>query len=105
MYAVVQAGGRQYRVAEGDTIIIDRLKGDPAAGSTVDLDQVLVIGGENASYGAPFVSGAKVVAEVIGHDRGPKIDIFKYQRRKNYRKSMGFRAARTTLKIQSIVAG
>ena len=104
MYAVVQTSGRQFRVAEGDAIIVDRL--DAEVGNTIDLEQVLLIGGgiedDSAKVGAPFVEGAKIVAEVLSHQRGPKIDIFKFKRRKRYRKAMGFRAEQTTLRIQSI---
>ncbi|MEL6346450.1 MAG: 50S ribosomal protein L21 [Myxococcota bacterium] len=100
MYAVVQTSGRQYRVSEGDEIVVDRI--DAEVGSTVDLEQVLLIGGDEASIGAPFVDGARVVAEVTAHQRGPKIDIYKFKRRKRYRKTMGFRASQTTLRIQTI---
>lgn len=108
MYAVVQTSGRQFRVSEGDAIIIDRL--DAEVGSTIELGQVLLVGGDaegegadgSAKIGAPFVEGAKVVAEVLSHQRGPKVDIYKFKRRKRYRKSIGFRAEQTTLRIQSI---
>ena len=108
MYAVVQTSGRQFRVSEGDAIIIDRL--DAEVGSTIELGQVLLVGGGaegegadgSAKIGAPFVEGAKVVAEVLSHQRGPKIDIYKFKRRKRYRKTIGFRAEQTTLRIQSI---
>ena len=111
MYAVVQTSGRQFRVSEGDAIIIDRL--DAEVGSTIELEQVLLVGGSqkgddtegadcSAKIGAPFVEGAKVVAEVLSHQRGPKVDIYKFKRRKRYRKSIGFRAEQTTLRIQSI---
>jgi large subunit ribosomal protein L21 len=108
MYAVVQTSGRQFRVSEGDAIIIDRLEAE--VGSTIELGQVLLVGGDaegegadgSAKIGVPFVEGAKVVAEVLSHQRGPKIDIYKFKRRKRYRKSIGFRAEQTTLRIQSI---
>jgi large subunit ribosomal protein L21 len=107
MYAVVQTSGRQFRVSEGDAIIIDRL--DAEVGSTIELGQVLLVGGaegegadSSAKIGAPFVEGAVVVAEVLSHQRGPKIDIHKFKRRKRYRKTIGFRAEQTTLRIQSI---
>jgi len=109
MYAVVQTSGRQFRVSEGDAIIIDRL--DAEVGSTIEIGQVLLVGGaegdsegadSSAKIGAPFVDGAVVVAEVLSHQRGPKIDIHKFKRRKRYRKTIGFRAEQTTLRIQSI---
>jgi len=102
MYAVVQAQGRQFRVSEGDTIIVDRMDGD--VGSAIDLDRVLLIGGEAPQVGTPYVSGASVAAEIVAHQRGPKIDIYKFKRRKRYRKTIGFRAEQTTLRIQAIKA-
>jgi large subunit ribosomal protein L21 len=102
MYAVVQAQGRQFRVNEGDELIVDRM--DAEVGTTIDFGSVLLIGGESTEIGAPFVEGARVVAEVTGHQRGPKIDIYKYKRRQRYRKTIGFRAAQTTLRIQSIAS-
>ena len=100
MYAVVQTQGRQFRVSEGDEVVVDRM--DAEVGSTVELSNVLMIGGDAARLGAPYVDGAKVVVEVVSHQRGPKIDIYKYRRRQRYRKSMGFRAELTTIRIQSI---
>jgi large subunit ribosomal protein L21 len=100
MFAVVQTSGRQYRVSEGDTITVSQLEAE--VGTTVDLNKVLFVGGDSPSFGAPFVDGACVVAEVVSHDRGPKIDIFKYRRTRRYRKTIGFRAEQTTLRIQSI---
>ncbi len=102
MYAVVQTSGRQFRVVEGDTIIVDRI--DAEAGSSIDLEAVLLIGGDEPKIGSPFVDGAKVVAEVMYHQRGPKIDIYKYKRRKRYRKTIGFRAEQTALLIQTIAS-
>lgn len=102
MYAVVQAQGRQFRVSEGDEIVVDRM--DAEVGSTLDFGQVLLIGGDTPQVGAPFVDGARVVAEVKSHQRGPKIDIYKYNPRQRYRKSIGFRASQTTIRIQSIEA-
>ena len=100
MYAVVQAQGRQFKVSEGDELVVDRM--DAEVGATIDFGQVLLIGGDATKIGAPFVDGAKVVAEVTGHQRGPKIDVYKYKRRQRYRKSIGFRAGQTTVRIQSI---
>jgi large subunit ribosomal protein L21 len=100
MYAVVQAQGHQFRVSEGDELVIDRM--DAEVGSTIDFGNVLLVSGEATQVGAPYVDGAKVVAEVTGHQRGPKIDIYKYHRRQRYRKTIGFRAEQTTIRIQAI---
>jgi len=102
MYAVVVSGGRQYRVSEGDTIIVDRLQAE--VGSNIEIDQVLLVGGEQTQVGAPVVAGAKVVAEVVDHKLGEKREIFQYRNRKRYRRNRGFRPSLTTLRIQSISA-
>ena len=100
MYAVIEASGAQHRVSEGDLLVVDRMSAD--VGSNVSLEKVLLLGGAEMKVGAPYVEGAKVLAEVVDHHRGEKIDIFKYKRRHRYRKSMGFRAELTTLRIQSL---
>lgn len=102
MYAVVQAQGRQFKVAEGDEIVVDKM--DAEVGSNIDFGDVLIVGGDETQVGAPFVEGVRVLAEVTGHQRGPKVDIYKYHRRQRYRKSIGFRAGQTTLRITSIGA-
>lgn len=102
MYAVVQAQGRQFKVAEGDEVVVDKMEAE--VGSSIDFGNVLLVGGENPQVGAPFVDGVRVVAEVTGHQRGPKVDIYKYHRRQRYRKTIGFRAGQTTLRITSIGA-
>ena len=102
MYAVVVSGGRQYRVSEGDTITVDRLQAE--VGSTVQITDVLLVGGDEVRIGAPHVEGASVVAEVVEHKLGEKREIFKYKRRKRYRRNRGFRPSLTTLSIQSISA-
>lgn len=102
MFAVIETKGRQYRVAEGDTIQVDRF--DAEVGSTVELDRVLLVGGESTVIGSPVVAGAKVVAEIVSHELGEKREVFKYRTRKRYRRNRGFRPSYTTLKIQSISA-
>lgn len=102
MYAVVVTGGKQYRVSEGDTITVDRLSAD--VGSTVEIDDVLLVGGDELKVGTPTVAGAKVVAEIVEHKLGDKREIFKFKRRKRYRRNRGFRPSLTTLSIQSISA-
>ncbi len=102
MYAVIETKGRQFRVAEGDSIQVDRY--DAEVGSTVELERVLLIGGDDPKVGAPLVDGAKVVAEVVSHELGDKREVFKYKRRKRYRRNRGFRPSYTTLRIQTISA-
>jgi large subunit ribosomal protein L21 len=103
MYAIIQAGGRQYRVRENDVVAVNRLQGEP--GSTVVLEQVLLIGGDHAIVGSPTVGGAKVEAEIIRHKRGPKIRGFTYKAKKNVRRRWGHRQELTELRIVSIVPG
>ena len=104
MFAVIRTGGKQYRVAEGDLIEVERLDGEP--GAAVTLDQVLMLADDGAAkVGTPLVSGATVTAEVVKQGRGPKIIVFKKKRRKNYRRRNGHRQAVTTLRISAISAG
>ncbi len=102
MYAVIKTGGKQYRVSEGDTIRVEKLPGD--VGAKVEFDQVLMVGGEKVAIGAPVVSGAKVVAEIVAQDRAKKIIVFKMRRRKNYRRKNGHRQPYTELRIQTVSA-
>jgi len=101
MYAIIDEGGRQHRVTAGDTIRIDREV--PEGESNITFDRVLLVGGAgDARIGTPVVAGATVTAEVLGEARGPKIDIFKYKRRKGYRKRQGHRQTYTAVKITAI---
>lgn len=103
MFAVIKTGGKQYRVAPGDVIKVEKLDGE--AGATVALDQVLMVGeGAEAKVGTPLVTGATVSAEVIAQDRGPKIIVFKKKRRQNYRRKNGHRQDLTVLRIKDISA-
>ncbi len=102
MYAVIQTGGKQYRVTEGQNLFVERLPGNP--GETISFDQVLLLGGETPKIGQPLVSGATVSAEIVGHDRAKKIIVFKLRRRKNYRRKQGHRQPYTELKITAIKA-
>ena len=103
MFAVIKTGGKQYKVAKDDVIHVERLSDD--AGSSVKLDQVLmVVDGDKVSVGTPILSGASVTAEVVDHDRGPKIIVFKKKRRQNYRRKKGHRQDLTVLKITGISA-
>ncbi len=103
MYAVIKAGGKQYRVTAGDKLRIEQVPAE--VGAELVLDQVLmVVDGENVALGQPVVSGAAVKATVVAHGRGEKVKIFKMRRRKHYRKSQGHRQNFTELRIDSISA-
>lgn len=101
MYGIVEISGHQYRVAEGDIIDVQKL--DAEAGSTIDLEKVLFIGGDSPKVGAPVVAGAKITAEVVRHDRSRKVIVFKHKRGL-YKKKNGHRQHYTCLKIKSIKA-
>ncbi|PID38680.1 MAG: 50S ribosomal protein L21 [Proteobacteria bacterium] len=101
MYAVVKTGGKQYRVAEGDVVKVEKLDGEP--GQSVEFDEVLLVNtGSNVVVGKPTIAGAKVAAEIVDQDRDRKILVFKYKRRKRYRRKSGHRQAFTALKITGI---
>lgn len=102
MYAVIRTGGKQYRVSEGDTLRVERLPGE--VGSNIDFDDVLMIGGDSPKVGKPTVSGAKVQAEIVAQDRNKKVIVFKFKRRKNYRKKRGHRQHYTEVKVTGIQA-
>jgi len=103
MYAVIQTGGKQYRVIEGQTIRVELL--DVEAGSQLELDKVLMVSdGDSVKIGAPFVEGGKVSAQVKSHGRDDKIRVIKFRRRKHYRKQMGHRQYFTELTITGISA-
>lgn len=103
MLAVIKAQGKQYKVAMGDTLTIDRLAGE--AGAKVALGEVLMlIDGGKTTVGAPMILGAKVEAEILGHDRGDKILVIKKRRRKGYKRTKGHRQDLTTIKITGISA-
>ena len=101
MFAVFKTGGKQYRVAAEDVIKVDKVKGEP--GEIVEFGEVLVVGGDALSLGAPTVSGATVAAEVLEQARGPKIIAFKKRRRKNSRRKIGHRQEFTLLRITEIL--
>ena len=100
MFAIVETSGKQYRVAAGETITVDRMQAD--VGDTVTLDRVLLVSGDDTRVGAPIVDGATVTAKVTDHPRGDKVITFKYRARKRYRRRVGFRHSHTTLEIVSI---
>jgi len=103
MFAVIKTGGKQYRVAADDTIVIEKLEAD--AGDTLVFGEVLMIGdGDKVDMGAPLISGAQVVGEVVEQRRGAKIIIFKKKRRNTYRRKKGHRQHETVIKITEILA-
>ena len=102
MYAVIKTGGKQYRVTANDTLRVEKFTGE--AGATVEFNEVLMVGGEGApKIGTPFLSGAKVTAEVVEQGRADKVIAFKKRRRKNSRRKRGHRQELTTVKIRDIV--
>jgi len=102
MYAVFKTGSKQYRVEKGDKLRVEKLPG--GVGEAVTFDDVLLVSGEALKVGKPVVSGAKVEAKIVSQGLGPKIIIFKFRRRKNYRRKRGHRQPFTALEITNIVA-
>jgi len=101
MYAIIATGGKQYKVAEGEILQIEKLKAE--VGSRVEFEQVLMVAdGEDFKIGQPYLSGAKVVGEVSAQDRGEKITIIKFRRRKHYMRKQGHRQYFTAVKIKTI---
>ena len=101
MFAVFKTGGKQYRVAAEDVLKVDKVKGEP--GEIVEFGEVLVVGGDSLTLGAPTVAGATVAAQVLDQARGPKIIAFKKRRRKNSRRKRGYRQEFTLLRITEIL--
>ena len=101
MFAVFKTGGKQYRVATEDVLKVDKIKGEP--GEIVEFGEVLVVGGDSVTLGAPTVAGATVAAEVLDQGRGPKVIAFKKRRRKNSRRKRGHRQEFTLLRITEIL--
>lgn len=103
MYAVIETGGKQYRVSEGDVVRVEKL--GAAVGDSVDIETVnLIAGGKDVHIGTPTVEGAKVRATVVEEGRGPKVIAFKKHRRKGYRRKIGHRQTYTALCVNEIVA-
>lgn len=101
MYAIIETGGKQYRVQEGDSLFIEKL--DVNAGDSVEFNKVLAVSKDGSlSFGSPVVEGATVKATVVENGKGPKVVIFKYKRKKDYRKKQGHRQPYTKVKIESI---
>jgi len=102
MYAVIKTGGKQYRVSEGSRLRVEKLAGE--AGAKLEFSEVLMLGGEKLTVGKPFVSGAKVTAEIVTQALDKKVIVFKIRRRKRYRRRAGHRQPFTELKITGISA-
>ena len=105
MFAVIRTGGKQYKVAKDDVIAVEKLAGEP--GATIELGDVLMVGGDGAEAraGTPLVAGASVSAELVEQRRADKIIVFKKKRRQNYRRKNGHRQHQTVLRITEIRAG
>jgi large subunit ribosomal protein L21 len=103
MYAVIKTGGKQYCVTPGEQLQVEKIAGE--VGDAVTFDQVLLTSdGEAVQVGKPFIENAKVVAKIARHGKGRKIVVFKYKRRKNYRRKRGHRQPFTLIKIENIEA-
>jgi len=104
MYAVIETGGKQYRVSQGQRIRVEKLEADE--GASVDLEKVLLVAdGEDVKIGKPYLAGGKVTATVKAQGRGDKIRIIKFRRRKHYKKVQGHRQSYTEIEITGINAG
>jgi large subunit ribosomal protein L21 len=102
MYAVIESGGKQHRVSEGESLRLEKL--DAATGETVEFDRVLMVGGDEIKVGTPVVEGARVTAEVVDHGCHAKVKIVKFNRRKHHRKETGHRQWYTEVRITGISA-
>ena len=100
MYAVIETGGKQYKVQQGDVVFIEKL--DAEAGSTVTFDKVLVLGGDDLKVGAPYVDGATVSASVVKQGKSKKVIVYKYKPKKGYHKKRGHRQPYTKVEITAI---
>ncbi len=101
MFAVIKTGGKQYRVVPDDVLEVGKIEGE--VGTIVQLNEVLVVGGDTPVLGVPTVAGASVAAEVLDHKRGPKVIAFKKRRRKNSRRKRGYRDELTLLRVTEIL--
>ena len=104
MYAVIETGGKQYRVEEGDVIDVELSDGDAGADSAVSFDRVLMVGGDSVKIGAPVLAGASVRGSLLDLVRGPKIKVFKKKRRKGYKRTTGHRQDLKRVRIDAIEA-
>lgn len=102
MYAIIATCGKQYRVEEGQKLVLDRI--DAEEGADITFDQVLLVGGNDTKVGSPTVAGASVSGKVVSHTKGDKVITFKYNRRHRTRRRVGFRHSHTTVEITGIKA-
>ncbi len=103
MYAIIETGGKQYKVSEGDILQVEHL--DASIGDSIEIDKILMIGGsDNVTTGTPYIENARIKAEVVSMDRAKKIVVLKKKRRKGYRRKYGHRQVRTGLKIIQIAS-
>ena len=102
MYAVIKTGGKQYKVSEGDTVKIEKIAG--SVGETIELSEVLMVGGEEVKIGAPLLPDAKVTARIVEQGKDKKVLVFKSKRRQGFRKTYGHRQPITRLMITGIEA-
>ncbi len=103
MYAIIESGGKQYRAEPGRMLKLEKVDGEK--GAQVELTKVLLVAdGDNVKVGSPTVEGAKVISEIVRQGRGPKITVFKFKRRKKYRRRTGHRQDLTTVRVKEIVA-
>lgn len=103
MHAIIETGGKQYKVTEGDTLFIEKLEAE--AGQAITFDKVLaILDGDKATFGAPVVEGASVAATVVKNGKGKKVRIFKYNPKKGYRKRQGHRQPYTKVQIEAVNA-
>ena len=101
MYAIIRTGGKQYRVQPGDVVRVERIAGE--VGAKVTLDEVLLVAGDGAArVGSPKVEGASVVGTVVEQDRDGKVRVFKYKKRKHYRRTRGHRQSYTAVRIDAV---
>lgn len=100
MFAIIESGGKQYRVQEGDVLRLEKIEAEP--GATVELP-VLLLSGESLKIGSPRVAGASVTAQIVSHGRGKKIHIFKFRAKANYRRHTGHRQSYTEVRVAKIV--
>ena len=103
MFAVIKAGGKQYRVVEDQLLKVEGVEGEP--GTIVQIGDVIMLGGDNPEIGKPTISGASVAAEIVKHGRGPKVIAFKKRRRKNSRRKRGHRQDYVLIRISEILTG
>jgi large subunit ribosomal protein L21 len=102
-YAVVRCGGKQYRVEEGTTLLVDRMTGDE--GGTIDLEPLLYAGGDDTLFEGSELGRVKVQAKIVGHERGPKLRVFKFKPKRGYKRTTGHRSELTRIEVTGISAG